>query len=351
MDGERRGQQPAGAPPERGARYGVRVPERTSPARSPRPTRSAGRGRLARGGCAALVLLGLGGYAVVHHESGRTSPPHCTVADPDGERTFTLDLEQAASAATIGAVGSARQLPERAVAVALATAMQESSLRNIDYGDRDSLGLFQQRPSMGWGTEEEIMDPVYAAGKFYEELVELPDYLSMPLTEAAQAVQRSAYPDAYAQHEPEAALLAAALTGRRPAALSCTTRAEPAPGEPAEVQRRLVREFGDAVAPTSDGAELTVRVPTAEGGRQGWELAHWSVAHSAELGIARIAYGHLVWEAERGHEGWREAAAGDPPESETAAGTPASTATADDGRGGGNASAELRLSLHAPADA
>ena len=108
--------------------------------------------------------------------------------------------------------------------IALATAMQESGLRNIDHGDRDSLGLFQQRPSQGWGTEQQILDPVYSAGKFYEHLVKVPGYSRLPLTVAAQRVQRSGYPQAYAKHEPDATLLAAALTGRAPAALNCEGR-------------------------------------------------------------------------------------------------------------------------------
>lgn len=78
--------------------------------------------------------------------------------------------------------------------IALATALQESALRNIDYGDRDSLGLFQQRPSQGWGTPAQIMDPVYSAGVFYDRLAEVPGYSRLPLTVAAQRVQRSGFP-------------------------------------------------------------------------------------------------------------------------------------------------------------
>lgn len=279
----------------------------------------------------ALLLLAIAAYAVVRFDllgPGDEPPaPHCVVTGPDGEVGFTMQPEQAANAATIGAVGSARGLPERAVAIALATAMQESRLRNIDYGDRDSLGLFQQRPSQGWGTAEQIMDPVYAAGRFYDSLVEVPDYESLPLTEAAQAVQRSAYPDAYAQHEDEALLLASALTGRRAAALNCVVAQEPVPGRPGEAAERIERDFGGQVPVTAegdvvvcaandtdqaDGAESAgAQSAGAEGGAggdepcRGWELAHWAVAHAAELGIRRIDYGDRVWEAERSADGWR----------------------------------------------
>src|SRR3954447_5296916 len=110
---------------------------------------------------------------------------------------MTLTGEQIANARTIARVAYDRGLPERAVVIALATAMQESRLRNLDYGDRDSLGLFQQRPSQGWGTPEQVRDPVYAAGKFYDHLVQIPNWQTDPLTVVSQAVQRSAYPLAY----------------------------------------------------------------------------------------------------------------------------------------------------------
>jgi murein DD-endopeptidase MepM/ murein hydrolase activator NlpD len=98
--------------------------------------------------------------------------------------------------------------------IALATAMQESLLRNTQRGDRDSLGLFQQRPSQGWGTAEQILDPRYSAGKFYEKLQRIPNWEAMPLTDAAQAVQVSGIPGAYQKWEDEANFLVAAVAGR-----------------------------------------------------------------------------------------------------------------------------------------
>ena len=118
-----------------------------------------------------------------------------------GERTSELAPDQAVNASLITALAVQRGLPPRAASIALATAMQESKLRNIDHGDKagpDSRGLFQQRPSQGWGTEAEIMDPYYAANAFYDALVKIPDYESLEITDAAQRVQRSAYPTAYA---------------------------------------------------------------------------------------------------------------------------------------------------------
>ncbi|MEU0633367.1 hypothetical protein ABZ355_39325, partial [Streptomyces sp. NPDC005989] len=156
--------------------------------------------------------------------TGRKVTQECTVESVDSSgskgRTYRMSPEQASNAATISAVGTSRGMPERAVTIALATALQESGLRNIEHGDRDSLGLFQQRPSQGWGTAEQILDPVYSAAEFYRHLAEVPGYSRLSLTVAAQRVQHSDS-QAYAKHEPDAALLAAALTGRTPAALNC----------------------------------------------------------------------------------------------------------------------------------
>ncbi|MEV4411614.1 M23 family metallopeptidase [Catellatospora sp. NPDC049609] len=114
--------------------------------------------------------------------------------------------EKIRNAAIIIKTGQELKLPPRGWVIAVATAMQESSLTNHghlgDRNDHDSLGLFQQRPSQGWGTPEQIMDPVYSSTKFYKKLVKVKDWESLPLTVAAQRVQISAYPNAYAKHEP-----------------------------------------------------------------------------------------------------------------------------------------------------
>jgi hypothetical protein len=130
---------------------------------------------------------------------------------PTGYGTFTT--QQLANATTIYQVSVTRGLPQYAAQIAIATALQESSLYNLDHGDRDSLGLFQQRPSQGWGTPAQIMDPVYASTKFYEALVQVPNWQSMPLTQAAQAVQKSGFPDAYAKWSYPAGYLVATVSG------------------------------------------------------------------------------------------------------------------------------------------
>ncbi|MFD6995110.1 C40 family peptidase [Streptomyces mirabilis] len=119
--------------------------------------------------------------------------------------------EQIPNAKTIEATGVAMKVPARGQIVALATALQESRLRNLEYGDRDSLGLFQQRPSQGWGTAAQVRDPVHASTKFYEGLLKVSGWQSMTIAQAAQTVQKSGFPDAYAKWEPLATALQKAI--------------------------------------------------------------------------------------------------------------------------------------------
>jgi hypothetical protein len=140
-----------------------------------------------------------------------STPPEAAPTCALPGSAVTISPEQAGNAAAIAGVAWDRGLPDRAVVIALATAQQESGLRNIDYGDRDSLGLFQQRPSQGWGSEAEVQDPEYAAGQFFDRLVTVPGWDSGRLTEVAQTVQRSAFPEAYQKHEAMAIDLTAAL--------------------------------------------------------------------------------------------------------------------------------------------
>ncbi|UQX02839.1 hypothetical protein [Streptomyces sp. RerS4] len=266
------------------------------------------------------------GYCVVQRASNGGGAPYCSVTASglgsgspggDAERTYEMTPEQAANAATIAAVGLSKGLPDRAVTIALATAMQESGLRNLDHGDRDSLGLFQQRPSQGWGTPQQIMDPVYSAGIFYDRLVEVKGYGRLPLTVAAQRVQLSGFPEAYAKHEPNATVLTAAFgEGAAGATLFCSGPA-PKPGDPERIRAELARDFGKEMpvaagpAGAASGAgetgarpaalgEMVVR-PKAAGGpdreRRARAVAHWAVARSKDLGITGVAYARSDWTA------------------------------------------------------
>ena len=137
------------------------------------------------------------------------------------QKTFTPDAEQLANAKAIVDAAKDMGLSPRAYTIAVATALQESNLHNLgDLGaknDHDSLGLFQQRTSTGgWGTADQIQDPHHAASKFLERLVKVPGWDSMPLTQAAQKVQVSAYPQAYAKHETQAGHIIDALYNTGP---------------------------------------------------------------------------------------------------------------------------------------
>ncbi|WP_336502177.1 LysM peptidoglycan-binding domain-containing protein [Microbacterium paraoxydans] len=143
------------------------------------------------------------------------APAPKPAAAPTGQRSATLTAEQAANAALIIRVGRELGVSDRGIAIALATGMVESDLRNLDWGDRDSLGIFQQRPSTGWGTPAQIMDAERSTRVFYggtgdpnghttRGLLDIAGWESLPFTDAAQAVQISAYPDRYGQWEAQA---------------------------------------------------------------------------------------------------------------------------------------------------
>ncbi|WP_461296380.1 C40 family peptidase [Streptomyces harbinensis] len=193
----------------------------------------------------ALVTVAASGAA------GRADLAHCARANPvpapdDGASAVVplspqgeqADAEwsqgQVRNAATITAVARGRSLPPRAAVVAVATAIQESSLRTLDHGDRDSVGLFQQRPSQGWGSAAQLRDPVYSSSKFYDALVRVPGWEGAPLTEVAQAVQRSAFPDAYARWEKAAGILVADTWGSQAVTMDFAACAAEAHGDPAE---------------------------------------------------------------------------------------------------------------------
>jgi hypothetical protein len=240
-----------------------------------------------------LVLIAAVALVVVSVRGGGSSAvaTECTIAGSD----VRVSAEQAANAATIAAVARSRGLPPRATVIALATAQQESRIRNLDHGDRDSLGLFQQRPSQGWGSEAQVQDPVYATGKFLDGLVEVPGWETGRLTEVAQAVQRSGFPEAYQQWEPMAQALSGALLSDQPGQLTCTYLPDEAAGavdpRTAAVTEALRREAGPA-EPHLGGS---ITVPG-----EGWPAASWAVAHASRLQLASVRYAGWEWTAEGG---------------------------------------------------
>ena len=300
-----------------------------------------------RTGVAVVALAGVGVAAAVGYGVssllGDVAPflssDECTATV--GGRTVDLDVEQAENAALITAVSVGRGLPARAATIALATAYQESKLYNLEHGDRDSAGLFQQRPSQGWGTFEQVTDPWYAINAFYDELADVEGYESMEVTDAAQEVQRSGFPEAYADHEADARVLASALTGNSPHAFSCRIGGEPAQERDrltgsglthrADVVRREIDEiFGD---PPMGGFEpggistghmegsahyegravdVFVRPISPENKIRGWAMAQYLVAMADRLSIRTVIFDDRIWTSgSQSGDGWRDY---DPPE-------------------------------------
>ena len=228
-----------------------------------------------------------------------------------------LDPEQAGNAALITTIAVRRELPARAASIAIATAMQESKLRNLEYGDRDSLGLFQQRPSQGWGTADQVLDPVYATNAFYDRLVKIDGFESMSITKVAQRIQRSAFPQAYAQHEPQARILASALSGYSTASFSCRLHELPvatAPSEPSAtgLEKLLAaagRETGQRAGPATASGTATFTVSGAQARREGWSLAQWAVARAADLRIVSVQTDGQGWSRDQ-PDGWQRTTGG-----------------------------------------
>ena len=223
-------------------------------------------------------------------------PSACGVTSASGV-TYSLDPVQTQNASIIAAVAYHRQLPDHAVTVALAAALQESRLVDLDHGDLDSLGLFQQRPSQGWGTPAQITDPVYAATAFYNHLTAVPGWETLAVGRVAQAVQLSAVPGAYAPWESEARALARALTGEIPAGLSCRLTAwGGAPPAGGALSAAAQDEFG---------ASLLDQTLTA---KAGWEVASWAVAHAYRYHLRQVAFGGQSWDSAAGV--WRPSPTG-----------------------------------------
>lgn len=276
-------------------------------------------------GAAVIVLRGIG---------PAPDPEQCRAQV--GSSVVTLETEQAANAALIAAISVRRGMPARAASIALATAYQESKLYNIDYGDRDSVGLFQQRPSQGWGTRRQILDPLYSTNAFYDALDQIEGYETMRITEAAQAVQRSAFPEAYEDHAEDGRILASALTGEtRPGAFTCVVRHTSTPGsteltaagltaQAAKVRRELAAAFGELTlggfqpAGVSSGhmagsahyegraIDVFVRPINDANNERGWAIASYLVAQADRLRIQTVIFDDLIWKAGgRSEQGWR----------------------------------------------
>lgn len=228
---------------------------------------------------AAATGVGFGVHALLRTVT--TPAPACTVGT--GAAALLLAPDQAEDAATIAAVAKRLGLPDHAVTIALATALQESKLHNYPFGDRDSLGLFQQRPSQGWGRPVQLLTPAYAAEAFYRHLAQVDGWQTLPVAAAAQAVQHSADGAAYAQWEEDARSMARALTGEIEHGMACRY--------PTPAQAR-----GKALVAVAE-QELGPGVLAQTGGTaaQDWTVAEWLVGHAYSYGIVSVSVRGQRW--------------------------------------------------------
>jgi hypothetical protein len=322
----------------------------TLPGDSRRPAlprrRASRRARLSRSiiVLAALSVVVVGATWGWHSLRGhRTVTDSCQVIGQSTGTIYAMEPEQLLNASIVADLAMRRTLPQQAVIVALATALQESKLRNLTYGDRDSIGLFQQRPSQGWGTKEQILVPTYAAGKFYDALLKVPSWQQLPVADAAQRVQHSGFPDAYASWQPRATALAAALTGTTAGQLSCRL-AHPGLGSrttassagssssgsvgvvttpdaaSAEIKTALADELrilspafaaagSKATIVTVSGLGTTGAGDDAAAKHRAATVAAWAIAHAASRGITRVVVADQEWRADR--HGWHSVRSAD----------------------------------------
>ena len=256
-----------------------------------------------------VVVVVVGLYVAFRSVAPLLQGTDCT-ATGDGQ-AIALDTGQAGIAATIAGVAQKQAMPTRAVTVAFAAALQESKLRNLSYGDRDSVGVFQQRPSEGWGPRRDLEDPVYATSRFFQALAKVPGYQQMPVSQAAQAVQHSADGQAYEQYQQMATQMTAAFTGQAPHGVWCWYAQKI--GRDARVDAAtsgLAHAFGPQSTRATVDPGLIVQVRSAP---MGWAVAAWLVSHAQQYRIDNLQYEGYQWTAANGKQGWAKAVSPAPP--------------------------------------
>ena len=237
--------------------------------------------------CVLGVVAGVGAW-YLRDRVGLFLGERCEATALD--ETVSFHPDQMNHASTIVLLGVERDLPARAGSIAVSTAIQESKLRNLTYGDRDSVGLFQQRPSQGWGTVEELQDPVFATNAFYDALVKVDGWEDMRITEIAQEVQRSGYPEAYADHEHEGRTIASTLAGHSPEGFTCRLDPPTEAGRPDTFVRALEEQTGEQAS--ADGRVISV---DASSSRHAWAVGAWSVAQAKARNVTSVQVGDREW--------------------------------------------------------
>ncbi len=279
--------------------------------------------RLLVGACVAVVaamvttvMLSVGLMSMLVTGAGSASGATASVTtcsvQSSGGGTAELNASQVRNARLIISVGKAMHVPPRGWVVAISAAMQESDLVNVDYGDRDSLGLLQQRPSQGWGTPAQVTTPTYAIRAFYggphsptanSGLLDVPGWQRMPVWSAAQTVQRSAFPFAYASHETTASALVRRFAHTT---AGCDDLAKGPWTLPVHTNYVLTSGFGPRVSPTEGvtevhtGQDFAVPIGTpalaVASGRVsfvGWDGGYGNLVRIRHAGGVETYYGHL----------------------------------------------------------
>ena len=279
--------------------------------------------RLVIGGCVVLaagaavtVVTAVGLMSMVI--TGASSAPaaestvtSCTLSTAGGS-TQALGAEQVHNARLIISIGKSMHVPPRGWVVAISAAMQESNLVNVDYGDRDSLGLLQQRPSQGWGSPREVSTPAYAIRAFYggprsptanTGLLDIRGWQHMPVWSAAQSVQRSAFPFAYAEHEATASTLVQRFAQTT---AGCDDLAKGPWTLPVHTDYELTSSFGPRVSPTEGVTEVhtgqdfaapagtpALAVSTGRVSFVGWDGGYGNLVRIRHAGGVESFYAHL----------------------------------------------------------
>jgi hypothetical protein len=257
------------------------------------------------------VVVGGAGYAAINALRHAFKTPVTYTAGCQagtGIDAVQLTVDQAQIAATIAAVAEHMSLPARALTIAYATAMQESELANLNYGTSDSVGVFQQRPSQGWGTVTELENPIYATTAFFNALVKVPGYTTLAVATAAQDVQHSADGSAYNNYLGEAEELTPAFTSGH--GLTCWEGTGQASAKLDLHGAAVAMDAAFGVPGASSALDSISRVDSdkadsvvARSGA-GWSAANWLVANAAAYGIKQISYDGYTWTEGTGSTSW-----------------------------------------------
>jgi hypothetical protein len=247
-----------------------------------------------RGGTALLVVLAavvgvaIGGRALWRAAQTAVQVDGCDFG------SYNVQLNRAQNAATMVSVVIKRELPERAAVLVLGAALQESKLDNIPsgQGDRDSVGVLQQRPSQGWGTAAQLSDVHYATSKFLDALIKVPNWQTGTLAQVIQEVQISADGTAYARHEAQAQELSDVLMGKKPAEVGCNFSKPDVVATPKVAATQLTSDL-PVNTPTIAGRKLTIS-------GAGWATAAWLVTHAQTYGIDEVRYAGKKWQRSKG---------------------------------------------------